>query len=466
MPHVLTKDLRNAVLQAAMSGKLTKPEPNDGNIAIQGITNDFNEPFDIPDHWKYVYLGDVFNIRSSTRVHQSDWRSKGVPFYRAREVVKLSDQGFVNNELFIDEKLYKKFADTSGVPKPGDLLVSGVGTLGATYIVKDDDKFYYKDASVLCFENVNNQNPYFMKYLMTAPYMVNQIYDPSAFGTTVATLTMKRANKFIVALPSVEEQARIVARLDELMAKIDEYEKIENELTALHKKFPTDMKAAILQAAMQGKLSEQLSSDENVNEYYSNIQAHRTQLIKEKVLKKENCLKEPIKDIPFDIPETWMWCHLGDCIQLISGADLTPDEYNDKQHGIVYLTGASNIENGRIIINRWTETPRSIAKKGDLLLTCKGTVGKTCFLEIDEAHIARQIMAIRAIDINPQYMAAFIAYYVGKLQSMAKSMIPGIERANVLTAVFPLPPIEEQQRIVEKLDQLLPLCDQLADMAS
>lgn len=75
-------------------------------------------------------------------------------------------------------------------------------------------------------------------------------------------------------------------------------------------------------------------------------------------------------------------------------------------------------------------------------------------------------MAIRAIDINPQYMAAFITYYVGKLQSMAKSMIPGIERANVLTAVFPLPPIEEQQRIVEKLDQLLPLCDQLEQMAA
>lgn len=466
MPHVLAQDLRNAVLQAAMSGRLTQQLDTDSLISVPEIQDDYEKPFEIPDNWKFVYLGDVFNIRSSSRVHQADWRSEGIPFYRAREVVKLSENGFVNNELFIDEKLYDRFSKTSGVPHPGDLLVSGVGTLGATYIVKDTDRFYYKDASVLCFENINKQNSQFAKYLMQTPYMIQQIYDPSAFGTTVATLTMKRANLFVVALPPVEEQARIVAKVDKLMTKIDEYEKIEKELTELQKAFPGNMKDAILQAAMQGKLTEQLESDGDVYEYFDSITQKRKELIKEKQLKKESCLDSPIDETPFDIPDSWKWCYLGECIQLTSGADLTPDRYNDKGQGTVYITGASNIENGKVIVNRWTDSPRSIAKKGDLLLTCKGTVGTTCFLDLDEAHIARQIMSIRPIDVHPRYINAFINYYVNQLKAMAKSMIPGIERKNVLTALFPLPPIEEQQRIVDKLDQLLPLCEQLEKMAA
>ena len=82
---------------------------------------------------------------------QSDWKESGVPFYRAREIVKLSDNGYVDNELFISEEHYKKLSNEYGVPKAGDLMVSGVGTIGKTYVVKENDKFYYKDASVLCF---------------------------------------------------------------------------------------------------------------------------------------------------------------------------------------------------------------------------------------------------------------------------------------------------------------------------
>lgn len=475
MPHVLANDLRKSVLQAAFSGTLTERSSLDTPISItlknaakeaealkikHAKTSDNTDfPFDIPEEWAWCNLPDIGFSGLGKTLNGAKDKGEEKPYLCSINVYWAGvDLTTVKVARFSSSDI-KKYR-----LKKGDLLTCEGGDVGRTIVWESDQEMYYQNAlhRVRFFAN-NNQ--YYFRYLLMF-YKLSGLLDNVSKGMTIKHFVQGALNNLPIPLPPIEEQSRIVARLDELMTKIDEYEKIENELTALHKKFPTDMKAAILQAAMQGKLSEQLSSDENVNEYYSNIQAHRTQLIKEKVLKKENCLKEPIKDIPFDIPETWMWCHLGDCIQLISGADLTSDEYNDKQHGIVYLTGASNIENGRIIINRWTETPRSIAKKGDLLLTCKGTVGKTCFLEIDEAHIARQIMAIRAIDINPQYMAAFIAYYVGKLQSMAKSMIPGIERANVLTAVFPLPPIEEQQRIVEKLDQLLPLCDQLADMAS
>ena len=118
--------------------------------------------------------------------------------------------------------------------------------------------------------------------------------------------------------------------------------------------------------------------------------------------------------------------------------------------------------NGEIIINRWTETPKSMAKKGDLLLTCKGTIGKMAFLNEEKVHIARQIMAIQPYgDINKKYLYYCILNYVFYLKSKAKSMIPGIDRELVLNLPIPLPPIEEQQRIVDKLNQILPLCDEL-----
>ena len=167
-------------------------------------------------------------------------------------------------------------------------------------------------------------------------------------------------------------------------------------------------------------------------------------------------LYEPLNpaDMPFQIPDSWVWVKLGEIISLISGQDLTPNEYNSTQKGIPYITGASNLDNGKVIINRWTEVPKSIAYKGDLLITCKGTVGLMAFLNIEQAHIARQIMAIRSQVINIEYITIFLRANLANLQSQAKSMIPGIARENILDANIPLPPLKEQERIVEKVNNL------------
>ena len=146
----------------------------------------------------------------------------------------------------------------------------------------------------------------------------------------------------------------------------------------------------------------------------------------------------------------------------MSGQDLTPDKYNKSQNGTIYLTGASNIENGNIVINRWTTEPKSIAYRGDILLTCKGTIGKIAILQEDKAHIARQIMSISPILVNKQFVVMFLERYVSKLKNKAKSIIPGIERKDIIDAPFPLPPLEEQNRIVAKLEQILPLISDLS----
>ena len=207
---------------------------------------------------------------------------------------------------------------------------------------------------------------------------------------------------------------------------------------------------------MQGKLTEQLPEDGTAEELLEQIKVEKEKLIAKGKIKKQKPLASITDDeIPFEIPDNWKWVRFGDVNELISGTDLTPDKYTAKPDGIVYITGASNIQDGQIIQNRWTKNASRISKKGDLLLTCKGTVGATAILDIEEAHIARQIMAIRPICINIHYAKYFVEYMVPTLKAAAKSMIPGIERGNVLNMLLPLPPLAEQKRIVEKVDHCI-----------
>jgi type I restriction enzyme S subunit len=170
-----------------------------------------------------VRWGEVINIVSARRVHQSDWKSEGIPFYRAREIAKLAEDGYVDNELYISQDLFDEFSK-SGVPQPGDLMVTAVGTLGKTYIVKPEDHFYYKDASVICFENYSSIVPEYLKFVMKSEMMMNQIRSNSS-GTTVATLTMIRMVEYLLPLPPLAEQKRIVSKLEEILPLCEKLKK-------------------------------------------------------------------------------------------------------------------------------------------------------------------------------------------------------------------------------------------------
>ena len=231
-------DMQKSLLQMAIQGKLVeqRPEEGTGEELYQKIQTekqaliksdkikkdkplpeiaDDEKPFDIPESWKWVRWGEIVNIVSARRVHQSDWKSDGIPFYRAREIAKLAENGCVENELFISQDLFDEFSK-SGVPQAGDLMVTAVGTLGKTYIVKSEDHFYYKDASVICFENFAGMLPEYLKYVMQSEMMKNQIKSNSD-GTTVATLTLVRTVEYVLPLPPLDEQKRIVAKLEELL---------------------------------------------------------------------------------------------------------------------------------------------------------------------------------------------------------------------------------------------------------
>ena len=242
------------------------------------------------------------------------------------------------------------------------------------------------------------------------------------------------------------------------------------------------LKNSILQMAVQGKLVPQDPNDEPASVLLERIRAEKERLIKEKKIKREknpsvifkgadNTPYEKIgeevrslaDEVPFDIPDSWEWVRLGTVIELQSGQDMTPDKYNDCGKGIPYITGASNIENGIVLINRWTEYGRAFAYCGDILLTCKGTVGTMAVLQKPQVHIARQIMAIRPIsELYVPYIQLVLDTLVENLKAAAKSMIPGIAREDVLQSLFPVPPVSEQKRIVQKVSDLSPCLEQYA----
>ena len=163
-----------------------------------------------PKGLEITTIDQLFSVGSSKRVFQKDWKSSGVPFYRAREIVKLSEQGFVDNELFITEEMYQEYAARYGVPQPGDIMVTGVGTLGICYLVQPKDRFYYKDGNTLCFHSLGRIDSRFVVECYKMPFIREQI-EANAGGSTVGTYTIETASKTRIFNPPIEEQQEFVA---------------------------------------------------------------------------------------------------------------------------------------------------------------------------------------------------------------------------------------------------------------
>ena len=221
------KQTKSKILDLAIHGKLVPQDPNDEPAIelLKRINPDFT-PCDngqygkIPQGWILAKLGDLFDAVSAKRVLKSEWRTKGVPFYRAREIVKLSEYNKVNNELFIEDKHYDKLKNRYGVPASGDIMLSAVGTIGKCYIVKESDKFYYKDASVLCLKNHHKLSSMYFSMLFSSSFIEEQIKEYSK-GTTVDTITLEKLKSYIVPLPPLAEQQRIVQKIEELFSVLD-----------------------------------------------------------------------------------------------------------------------------------------------------------------------------------------------------------------------------------------------------
>ena len=481
------KQLKNALLQHAIQGRLVPQDPGDepADVLLQRIRaekeqlikegkikkqkplppiTEEEKPFAIPDSWQWVRLGEIIHICSASRVHQSDWKSSGIPFYRAREIAKLADQGFVNNDLFISKALFDKLK-VGGVPEENDIMVTAVGTLGKAYVVKLDDIFYYKDASVICLKNFYKINPYYIKYIFDSSYVKNQINKKSS-GTTVGTITIINANNYILPLPPMAEQQRIVARLEELLPDVEAYGTAQERLTALESSFPQQLRKSLLQEAIQGRLVPQDPTDESADDLLQRIHVEKEQLIKEGKIKKQKPLP-PIteEEKPFAIPDSWQWVRLGEIVfQNIGGG--TPDKTN-----LTYWNGDipwASVKDLNCDILTSTKdhisqlgldnSSSNLIQKGTIIICTRMGLGKIAIAGIDTA-INQDL---RAIDLN-QYTEKKFFVYLYKTLSLKGSgvTVKGIKVDELHNLPIPLPPLAEQQRIVARLEELLPLCDGL-----
>ena len=282
-------------------------------------------------------------------------------------------------------------------------------------------------------------------------------------------MTQDNMNSILIPLPPYNEQKIIGQHLDELMSVVDSIEVGKDEALELISK----TKAKILDLAIRGKLVPQDLNDEPASILLERIRAEKEELIKQGKIKRDkkesvifkgddNSYYEKIGDeitciddeIPFEIPENWFFSRLKNIWELISGRDLSPSDYNGTEDGIPYITGASNFINGKVSLVRWTPKPQVITNYGDLLITCKGTIGEITINDFGKAHIARQIMAIRNIyNLNIDYLSLCLQFYIESIKQSAKGLIPGISREDVLNIILPVPPNKYQIEVVEAIQK-------------
>ena len=292
-----------------------------------------------------------------------------------------------------------------------------------------------------------------------------------ATGAAQPGLSVANILNVFVPIPPTQEQDRIGNNIDKSLKII---EVIEQEKTDLQKNIIT-AKSKILDLAIRGKLVPQAPNGEPASVLLERIRAEKEKLILqgkikrdkkesvifkgddnsyyEKVESKVHCINE---EIPFDLPEGWNFIRLKCAWELVSGRDLSPSDYNSDNTGIPYITGASNFENGHVSLVRFTAVPQVLTYKGDLLLTCKGTIGEIALNNFGEAHIARQIMAIRNIyNLNVEFLSLCIEHAMSEIKQAAKGLIPGISREDILNLIIPIPPEKHQKEIVRNVHDYL-----------
>ena len=335
------------------------------------------------------------------------------------------------------------------------------GSLGRTHYV--NGKFISSDLCFILTPKEPEKLPVNLRfYHIIFNLYKNEIVAATKAGTSKEAIGLRVFGEYELPYFDISIQQKVKAEFGKAEAlKNDLFDEYTYQLTLLE-----NLNQAILQEAVQGKLVPQDPKDEPASELLKRIKAEKATLRQAQGKGKKEKPLPPIKpeEIPFEIPENWVWCRLGEVIQLISGQDLKPSEYNAKNIGIPYITGASHFNDGILEISRWTPFPKSKSNLGDLLITCKGTIGAMAFNEIGEIHIARQIMAIRnSYGIDISFVKYFLSQHIERLLELSKSLIPGISRDNILSIKFHIPTLSEQKRIVAEIEKQFALTKQLKE---
>ena len=470
------QDLKNSVLQLAIQGKLVEQNPNDepASILLEKIRAEKEElikekkikrekplpkisegekDFDLPLGWSWCRLSDITH---SLTLNDGDWIiSKDMS---QDGEIKLIQLGSIGDGKYVNKGFknisYNKFIELKCREiNEGDILINrllGKKMLACILPKIDGTKITSVDT---CFIRPNPRiyNQKFILYMVLSGYFQRKVYTKIA-GTTRQRISKGNLINIVFPLPPLEEQKRIVAKIEEVLEKIEEYDKVERELTQLEKAFPQDMKKSILQYAIQGKLVEQNPNDEPASVLIEKIKAEKEKLIKEKKIKKEKPLPEiSEEEKSFEIPDTWEWVRLGEIINISSGKNLTTK--NMRKNGDIPVFGGNGVTGYHDEYN---------VERSTLVI---GRVGFYC----GSVHITPKyawvtdnafITTFSEANINIKYLKLLITALELRKKSSSTAQ-PVISGKTIYPIPIALPPLEEQKRIVEKVEKLMNYLDRL-----
>ena len=460
------QDLKNSILQLAIQGKLVAQDENDepaevlytkiqaekqklikeGKIKkdkpLPPITDD-EIPFEIPSTWKWVRLGDCFDVRDGTH-DTPKYVSNGVPLVTSKNLCNgILD---LSNVKFISLEDAKKIDERSKVDR-NDILFAMIGTIGNPVIVNVEPNFCIKNMALIKYNKFMDTN-----YILYLLIKAQDDMKKEAQGAVQSFVSLSFIRNFPIPLPPLAEQKRIVAKIEELEPLVKQYDEAETELSALNDSFPEQLKKSILQYAIQGKLVAQDENDEPAEVLYAKIQAEKQRLIKEGKIKKDKPLP-PITDdeIPFEIPSTWKWVRLGDIIKISSGDGLTSYQMDDRGNIPVY--GGNGITGYHTKANVYKQT------------VVIGRVGYYCgsvHLTEKQAWVTDNAFIVTYSEDNIyREFLMLLLKYANLNKSDNATAQPVISGKKVYPILVPLPPLAEQHRIVAKVTELMQYCEKL-----
>ena len=483
------QELKNSILQLAIQGKLVEQRPEEGTgeelyrqiqaekqkLIREGkikkekplpeIAED-EVPFDIPESWKWVRLGDCSSY--------------------AQAKIKIPPLSITSDMWSLDlEDIEKETGRIHTFCKAAERKISGDRVCFAKgQILYSKLRPYLKkilvapDAGICTPELVpfsvyGGIRPDYIANALRAPH-VDFVINSVTYGVKMPRVGTETMVNLLIPLPPLAEQKRIVAKIEELLPLIDRYEKAWGRLEEFNRRFPADMQKSLLQMAIQGKLVEQRPEEGTGEELYRQIQAEKQRLIKEGKIKKEKPLPDIAEDeVPFEIPESWKWCFVGELFSHNTGKAMNASAKKvDKSGSIRKFITTSNLywnafdfSTIKQMFFSDDELERCTIKKGDLLMNEGGAYfGRTAIWNYDyEICFQNHVHRLRPYsDIELMYFYHVFFFYRNMNMMRAKgTAMPGLSSVTLHNMMIPLPPLAEQKRIVAKLEELLPLCERL-----
>lgn len=477
------EQLRTSILQYAMEGKLVKQDSNDEPASelvkrsqdkkIELIKNgelkkskklpvitDGEKPFNIPDNWAWSRLGDLFTILrgGSPRPIKSFLTNdeNGINWIKIGDTDPNSKYITKTEEKIIPEGLKK-----SRAVHIGDFVLSNSMSFGRPYILKINGAVHDGWLIISDYDQVFNKD--FLYYLLLSSFVKKQ-FSIAATGSTVKNLNRERVANTIGVIPPLEEQKRIVAKIEKLMPLVDEYAESYNRLQKIDNEFEDKLKQSVLQYAMEGKLVKQNPSDEPASELIKKIENEKAELVREGKIKKSKKLPAITDDEkPFDIPDSWEWVRLGNIGDW--GAGATPSRQHPEYYGgdVLWLK-TGDLNDGVIQDTSEKITEAGVANSsvkvnqpGNILIAMYGaTIGKLGI-------VGKTLVTNQACCGCTPFKGIYNLYLFYYLLSARNRLIelgsggaqPNISKTKIENFIFPLPPLEEQKRIVTKIEKIM-----------